>query len=242
MKQEGILSAKELIAWKMNNGALKVPIAPKHVIICPQQVLPTRFKSLWYKEISGLMGRHVCIDSKNGIYLSTGWGVGGSALVAVCEELYALGTRDFILIGMAGRLTAELLEGDSFYATSAFRAEGTSQHYLPVNSPIIVDCPSEQYYDRLDQIGLSRGRFCSTDAPFRETPDQVTAWTNESCTLVDMETASLYAFAKSKGAHALSIGVGADSLANGQWGKPKDLGSINSIIRKTVFQVIDLLA
>lgn len=240
MEQQGILTADALIKWKKNAGFLTVPILPKHVIICPQHVMPTKYQSLWLKKITGIMGTHICINKTKGVYLSTGWGVGGAALVAICEEFYALGVRKFTLIGMAGRLTTSVSEGDVVYATSALREEGTSHHYLPANEPNIIDCPSINHVKKFNALGFHQSRFVSTDAPFRETSAKLNYWTSANCAMVDMETASLYAFAKYYNIDAVSIGIGADSLLNNQWHMAHDYPQLKVIIRKTVYQLVNL--
>lgn len=241
MKQQGILSADALISWKKNIGSLKVPVLPKHIIICPQHVMPSRYRSFWLKEIKGIMGRHICIDQNKGIYLSNGWGIGGPALVAICEEFYALGVRNFILIGLVGRLTESVPEAAIRYAKSVYRAEGTSHHYLSNRETKIIDCPSDSYFKSFNDLGFLHGRFVSTDAPFRETIDKHTEWTDIDCTMIDMETAALYAFAKYHKVNAVSVGIGGDSIANNEWRMPDDFKRLKAIVRKTVFQMVDLL-
>ena len=241
MKQQGILSADALIRWKKSIGSLKVPVLPKHIIICPQHVMPSRYRSFGSKEIKGIMGRHICINQDKGIYLSTGWGIGGPALVAICEELHALGAQNFVLIGLVGRLTESVPEAEIMYAESVFRDEGTSHHYLPDTKTKIIDCPSDSYFKKFKDMGFHQGRFVSTDAPFRETLDKHTDWTDSGCTMIDMETAALYAFAKYHKVNAVSIGIGGDSIANNEWGMPDDFKLLKAIVRKTVFKMIDLL-
>lgn len=241
MKQQGILSAEALISWKKSIGSLKVPVLPKHIIICPQHVMPSRYRSFWLKEIKGIMGKHICLDQNRGIYLSNGWGIGGPALVAICEEFYALGVRNFILIGLVGRLTESVHEAEIRYAKSVYREEGTSHHYLSDTETKIIDCPSDSYFKSFKDLGFLHGRFVSTDAPFRETIAKHTEWTDAECTMIDMETAALYAFAKCHKVNAVSVGIGGDSIANNEWRMPGDFKQLKAIVRKTVFQIVDLL-
>ena len=238
MKQQGILSAKKLIEWKKSIAALKVPVAPRHVIICPRHAVPPPYQTLMSKEIKGLMGKHVCVNKKGGVYLSTGWGVGGAALVAICEELHALGARSFTLVGLVGRLSKDINEGTVFYADSALREEGTSAHYLTDAAGKIITSDT----DIAERLGLQPTRFVSTDAPYRETANALSEWTNAGCTLVDMETASLYAFAKYYDINALSIGIAADSIAYGEWQRPQDMKKLNTKLKNTVNQLVDFFS
>jgi len=104
-----------------------------------------------------------------------------------------------------------------------------------------IDCPSYSYFEKLNELGFKQGKFVSTDAPFRETIEKHNVWTDAGCTIIDMETAALYAFANYNKAKAVSIGIAGDSIANNEWHSPDDFTHLKSVVRKTVFQMVDLL-
>ena len=95
------------------------------------------------------------------------------------------------------------------YATSpideAVRDEGTSLHYLPPAETIAT--PTPDLADLLAETlaGLAapvrRGTAWTTDAPYRETPEQLKAWADRGVLVVEMQAASLFAFARARGAH-----------------------------------------
>jgi len=50
------------------------------------------------------------------------------------------------------------------------------------------------------RVPLSRGVVWTTDAPYRETPDQLRRWAERGVLAVEMQAASLFAFAHARGA------------------------------------------
>src|SRR4029450_1601955 len=73
-----------------------------------------------------LLLRHV--DRRIGV--CGGFGIGAPGVVAILEELIALGVRRFVSIGTAGALAKRLRIGDFVICDRAIRDEGVSHHYL----------------------------------------------------------------------------------------------------------------
>ncbi len=132
-------------------------------------------------------------DTEYGIIGGT---VGASFAVLVAEELFALGCKALVTISSAG-LIAENLQPPLFLLIDkALRDEGTSYHYLPQQrfafaSPPLVDAVAH----RLTEVGVlfRQGSSWTTDAPFRETSELITARREEGITAVEMEAAALLA-------------------------------------------------
>ena len=83
----------------------------------------------------------------------------------------------------------------------ALRDEGTSYHYLPPSDysaadSKIIDAVAGAF-DTLT-IPVERGATWTTDAPFRETAETITAMKAEGLLAVEMEAAALYAFGQSR--------------------------------------------
>ncbi len=125
--------------------------------------------------------------------------VGGPFAVLVAEELFASGCRLLISVTSAGQILA-LREPPYFVVIDrALRDEGTSYHYLP---------PADYSEADGDMIRIARealasadvaveiGASWTTDAPFRETQDAIETARQGKILAVEMEAASLYAFAK----------------------------------------------
>ncbi|MFN3492368.1 MAG: hypothetical protein ACK40V_09135, partial [Anaerolineales bacterium] len=69
----------------------------------------------------------------------------------------------------------------------------------------------------------SIGVTWTTDAPFRETKSQVSAYQNRGILAVDMEAAAVLAVAESNSRSGLAAFSISDSLADGKWSMSKDL-------------------
>jgi uridine phosphorylase len=128
--------------------------------------------------------------------------VGASYAVLIAEQLFASGCRFLISITSSGQLR-ELRRPPYFVLIEkALRDEGTSYHYLP---PSEFSHASPELLARLSgaleglSVPVERGAVWTTDAPFRETEQAITAMKAKGLLAVEMEAAALYAFAKARG-------------------------------------------
>jgi uridine phosphorylase len=151
--------------------------------------------------------------------------IGGSYAVLVAEQLLASGARAIIGITSAGRVSPKVRIPSVVVATAAIRDEGTSYHYLPparsVAAPtkLVARLASE-----LERLGLPvyNGTVWTTDAPYRETRQQLDCYAQEGVLAVEMQAASLFALAHVRNAQ---IGVVAHvSNAIDHEGEPFDKG------------------
>lgn len=98
----------------------------------------------------------------------------------------------------AGRVLGSLPIPSHVIATSAVRDEGTSYHYLPpserINAPEGVPEWIESELRRLD-VPVTRGVVWTTDAPYRETQQQLDRHAAAGVLAVEMQAASLFSFA-----------------------------------------------
>jgi uridine phosphorylase len=225
---KALLTPEALIDWKRARGILQIPVPPRIIILTTQGgLIDSKKRYVGNKWLKGLIGKHLCIDTQSGIYLSSGWGIGSPGMIALCEEFRVLGATSFSLVGVAGRLSEDIHEGEIMVANSAISEEGTSRHY-PGKSDQAIPC-SENVLKKLSEFRLTK--FVSTDAPYRETPELVERWKKSGATMVDMETSALYSFAHYYGCEACSIAVGADSLYNNTWSRVADM---NTLYKKQV--------
>jgi uridine phosphorylase len=92
-------------------------------------------------------------------------------------------------------------------AERAIRDEGTSYHYIPasetVNAPPGI---AEALEAEVAAVGLpvKRGLVWTTDAPYRETAEQLGRYARLGALAVEMQAASLFAFAAARKA---AVGV-----------------------------------
>ncbi|HNF95125.1 MAG TPA: hypothetical protein PLQ75_10795, partial [Anaerolineales bacterium] len=75
--------------------------------------------------------------------------------------------------------------------------------------------------------GFVSGATWTTDAPYRETREEIQQYQAEGVQVVEMEIASLFAVAQVRGVEAAAMVVVADMLANLEWEMPKDMKAIN---------------
>ena len=229
-KNEPVLTAKELLAYRRATGALSEFPPPRAVIFAPQKSLATYvLRKHSTKQVKGFLGELYLLKKfKNEIALSTGFGIGAPVVAGLTDEFAALGVKQFVLIGMAGGLQENLSAGSIVLSTGSIRGEGVTRHYLP---PGGIAESSAEMSNRVGEvlskknINFSKGITWTTDAPFRELRMDVLSYQSRGVLAVDMEAAAMLAVAKSNGLPALAAFSIADTLANGIWSMTKDLRS-----------------
>ncbi len=130
-----------------------------------------------------------------------GCAVGGPFAVLVAEQIFAAGGRILVSITSAGRIAAVAEPPYFILLDRALRDEGTSGNYLPTEPYAAAD-PALAHAAAavLDAAGFGFIRGCSwtTDAPYRETEAAIAAAERAGILAVEMEAASLYAFATAR--------------------------------------------
>lgn len=151
--------------------------------------------------------------------------IGGPYAVLIAEQLHAAGAQLTIGLTSAGRIAPSLPLPSIVVVDEAIRDEGTSLHYLPPSRTIATSTPS--VVDDLIQhlTGLSsvrRGLAWTTDAPYRETDQQLRAWRDAGALVVEMQAASLFAYGQARGAAVAVVALVSNSVDGGD--KPFDTG------------------
>lgn len=137
-----------------------------------------------------------------------GCAVGAPFAVLVAEELFASGCRLLVSVTSAGQIDATRPTPYFFLIERALRDEGTSYHYaVPAE---FADADARlvgRATDALRSRGIeaSTGATWTTDAPFRETEEAISAARAKGILAVEMEAAALYAFAQATGAAVLCV-------------------------------------
>jgi uridine phosphorylase len=88
-------------------------------------------------------------------------------------------------------------EGTTGASTHALRDEGTSYHYLPPAESVAGDAAlTAALEEELTGVGLPilAGTIWTTDAPYRETAEQVARHASRGILAGEMQAASLFAF------------------------------------------------
>lgn len=148
--------------------------------------------------------------------------IGGPYAVLVAEQLHAAGAKLIVGLTSAGRVSDSLPLPSVVVVDQAVRDEGTSLHYLPASPTIetpTIDAV-ELLMTRLRAISpqVHRGCVWTTDAPYRETAEQLEHWARRGVLAVEMQAASLFAFGVARRAQVAEVALvsnGADQSAGG---------------------------
>jgi uridine phosphorylase len=142
--------------------------------------------------------------------------IGAPGAAIAVEELAARGTELFIGVGTAGALDGRLAAGDLVVCSSALRDEGTSHHYAP---PEPFAFPDPALTARLREAAptAAYGPSWTTDAPYRETSEEIAKYRAEGILTVEMEASCLFTVARTMGVPAAAAFVVSDVLHGEQW-------------------------
>ena len=160
--------------------------------------------------------------------------VGGSFAVLLAEQLFVSGCSLLISITSAGTILPPPNNARFILIKKALRDEGTSYHYLPPESEAEIN-PGilKQLLPELKKsnIQIDVGNSWTTDAPYRETPTAIGYAKNKKVNAVEMEAASLYAFAKAKNKEVVCFAHLTNTMAvkEGDFEKGIENGSVESL-------------
>lgn len=230
-KEKSVLTAKDIVEWKRKNNLYNFDTLPKVAIISAVYELSLP-KRLLYKKLKGLNGKNFIVNKK--VLFCAGFGAGSPAIIALLEELVALGVAKFLYIGFAGRLNANLIEGDSYIVSNAFSICGTSFFY---NNNSFISYPNSLSDKIKRELGLSEKIVLSTDAPYKETSSILDFYKKENAALIDMETASILAFFNQNKKEVACILIASD-LLDFNWMPPKNIDLTRKVAKNIVNQFI----
>jgi uridine phosphorylase len=142
--------------------------------------------------------------------------IGAPAAAIAVEELSARGAELFIGVGTVGAIDERLAAGDLVVCSAALRDEGTSHHYAPPE-PFAIPDPGLTARLRAALPGAVYGPTWTTDAPYRETAEEVAKYRAEGIVTVEMEASCLFTVATSVGATAAAAFTVSDVLHGEQW-------------------------
>jgi hypothetical protein len=150
-------------------------------------------------------------------------------VMELAEELAVMGARKMILMTWGGTLQMDIQPGDIVVCNRAIRDEGASHHFLPPAK--YVDANGTLVHELVDAI-RKRGARCivgttwTTDAPYRETREEVLRYQAEGVKTVEMESAGLFTVGQVRALQTASVVIGMDSLAALRWQTPERLDGI----------------
>jgi uridine phosphorylase len=136
------------------------------------------------------------------------------------EELIAFGIKKFVSLGAAGGLQQRMNVGDIVVCDRAIRDEGTSLHYLP-GKKYAYPCPdlTENFCEVFEREGIqyNEGTSWTTDAPYRETIEELRQYRSSGVATVEMEAAALFAAGAYRGVSVSAIFAISDLLSEEDW-------------------------
>lgn len=172
-------------------------------------------------------------------------GIGAPAVCAQLEVFIALGVRRFLSLGTAGGLDVGHTPGDVVVLTGAVRDEGTSYHYLAAGIDVAPDAGlTDALTGALTRSGvaLQSGSTWTTDAPYRQSKEEISELRGRGVLTVEMEAAALFAVARIRSVE-LASAVVVDSVFGEPIGQPTMDAAAAVGKLYEVFQVgIDLLS
>ena len=147
-------------------------------------------------------------------------GFGAPTAVMSLEELIAFGIKKFVSLGAAGGLQQNMNVGDIVICDRAIRDEGTSHHYLPVekyafSSPELTENLCKAFERK--SIQYSKGTSWTTDAPYRETIEELGQYRSDGVATVEMEASALFAVGAYRGVSVSAIFAISDLLSEEEW-------------------------
>ena len=241
-----IVEPRDMLAHRRAGGRIGAIKPPSGALICLQRGLPERLR--WrvpIRRVGRLMGDLYAVRRTNGrVIVLSNFGLGAPIVAAQAEELIALGATSLVSVALSGGIQPDLAPGAVVLAESAIRDEGTSHHYL---------APAREVAADPDLVGAlcaalvargavpRQGRVWSTDAPYRETREEVAGLQAEGVLAVDMELAALLAVARVRGVAAAGVLVVGDSLAGGRWRPPERLDGMERSLELAYRAAIEVL-
>jgi len=220
--EAGILTASQSFAYRRRLGKGPSGTPPERVIFCFKPWLADWGAKQWRgQRIDGFMGDlHRLRRLGSRVAIASRFGIGGPVVGVLVEDLAAWGVREFLAVGTAGGLAANLTAGDVILAVQAVRQDGVSAHYLPEGDVVAGDGRLLDTWQRnvtSQPYPLRVGNVWTTSAPYRETAAAVAQAMALGALAVEMEAAALFAVAKARGRAAAAGVVVSDSLADGRW-------------------------
>ena len=181
-----------------------------------------------YKKKSGKKEMRVAVVSDVG--------VGAPASVLCLEQLRVLGVKEFISVGMVGSLNPDLKIGEKVIIVKAFRDEGCSYHYKTPSSYMEL---SHDKLNLFEKINLKSVASWTTDAPCRETKEEVLYFQSKGVECVEMEASALMAVGEHYGLDVFCMGVVSDHLSPEGWipqfSHPDVKKSLHELLNEVLF-------
>lgn len=154
------------------------------------------------------------------IALVANFGIGSPAAAFTLEDLVGAGARCVMSVGTCGAVQPDLAPGSLIMPTSALRDEGTSYHYVADGEPALPDgemLASTRAEINRRGLTVAEGPCWTTDAPYRETPQELRLHRDAGVVAVEMEAAALFVVGAVRGVPVASLLAVSDVLEEHDW-------------------------
>ena len=239
-----ILTAEDIVAYRGRLGRMP-SITPDGALFCLERGLPHRMRWRIPVRRAGSMNADLHQVKKANVTVLTSFGGGSPLVMELAEELVVMGAKRMLLMTWGGTLDPNLKPGDIVVCDRAIRDEGASHHYLASSKYVLAD---KGLADELAGAIRKRGGTCTlgttwtTDAPYRETREEVEQYQAEGVKTVEMESAGLFVVGQVRQVPTASVVVVMDSLATYEWKVPERLDDIQRSLEIVYTAAIDVLA
>lgn len=234
--EDAVLKISAIVSWKKEQKVYNFKTLPDIAIIAIKKNVFSRVITPFTKIIKGINGLHYNYKSK--FLLCSEFGMGSASIITLLEELKELGVKKFIFLGVAGILDTSVKEGDAYIISNVFSSVGSSFFYAEEEN---IECYDSKWFEKIrENFQLESKISWSTDCPFRETASLLAYYKSKNCSLVEMETAGMYAFSRYYKVPSVAILIGADSLISSQWKMPKNISKLLKVQQDIVNKLIKL--
>jgi uridine phosphorylase len=245
-KLQELYGARDIVGYRKQIGRMPSLSAPDGILFCLERGLTWRLR--WRIPViraGGMNGDLYALKKpKDKIGIMTGFGGGSPMTVELAEEFAAMGVKSMILMTWGGILQPDLKPGDIIVIDKAIRDEGTSYHYLPPAKYVEANAElADQLIEAIRVRGgiCSRGTTWTTDAPYRETLDEIRQYQSEGVKTVEMESAGLFTVGQVRNIPTVSVVIGMDYLAEFHWQVPERLDDILRSLELVYVAALDVL-
>ncbi len=225
-KLPSLVSPKDLADYLHNSHKLTEPVRlPHRAILCFPGKLArfTKNREDFHKSLPFYKtGLNIDLYQNNqsgkqpSVCVVSHFGIGAPAGVVCLEKLHAYGVKEFVSVGVVGSLNPNLKTGAKVLMKKSFRDEGCSRHYK-APSPYVEIPESKTYTQLVQELKLRPVVSWTTDAPFRETKEEISYFQSKGVECVEMESSALMTLGEYHGVSVFCLGVVSDHLSSKGW-------------------------
>ncbi len=233
LTEQPILDIRDLVNWKKTRKVYNFDKLPSTAILSIFALPKQRLQFWKIKKLKGITGENYLLKKENCLFCAASTN-GAPAIVMLCEELRALGVERFIFIGLGASMIEQLEVGDIVFVEEAFAGTGANYYYQETSRIQAERQAISTINLEHNDLNISSVKVWSTDAPFRETKSLRDYYLGLGASVVEMETAGIYAFANYYGLTVSSCLIISDHLFD-QWSPPKDIQLVQQQFRELFY-------